>query len=665
MDGLSLDVTAEHIRQLQQLFPAAVSEGRVDFDRLRAALGSADALTPTGPEHYELRWAGKAAARREVQQLTTATLQADAAASVDFDTTGHVLIEGENLEVLRVLQRGYFGKVKMIYIDPPYNTGSDAFAYPDDFAEEREAHDQRSGLRDEAGRLRGQDVWGRNMRESSRFHSAWLSMMWPRLYLCRNLLREDGVIFVSIDDNEVHNLRLLLNEVFGEENFVAQLTWQRSKKGDAKLVASVHEYMLCFARDKAALQAKGNWRLKKKGVEAVLAQYETLRQQWGPDHAKIREAMQAWFRALPEGDARKAHKHYNWSDDRGLYFAADFAGPDDGRASRPRHDILHPVTGKPCKKPSTGWRWDEAKTAWALAQQPPRIHFGPDETTIPNRKSYLVEISSEPYSSVFYRDGRSATLEVEGLVGKGVFPFPKNTEVLSELIELATGPDDLVLDFFAGSGTTGHAVMALNAQDGGRRRFLLVQYPEPVEEKSEAHKAGYRTIADITRTRLSKASQQLRARPQTDAAAPPADLGFRYYRLVPSNFRQWRPRLTEPDELLTQLELFQQPLRDGVAAGPAMLTELLLKMTGGPELLPLSVPVQTRRLGTAEVQDVAGGLLWLALAGLTPEVVAAAVEARPQRLLVPGHEFGVDNPDELVSNARLQLADAGVQLQLL
>ncbi|RTQ49987.1 site-specific DNA-methyltransferase [Hymenobacter gummosus] len=664
MDGFTLDITAENIRSLQQLFPDVVSEGRIDFDRLRAALGAADALAPAAPEHYELRWAGKAAARREVQQASTATLQPDPAASVDFADTGHVLIEGENLEVLRVLQRGYFGKVKMIYIDPPYNTGSDAFPYPDDFAEEREAHDQRAGQRDELGQLRRQDVWGKNMRESARFHSVWLSMMWPRLYLCRNLLREDGVIFVSIDDNEVHNLRLLLNEVFGEENFVAQLVWQRSKKGDAKLVASVHEYVLCFARDKAALQGKGNWRLKKKGVDAVLTQYEALRQQWGADHAKIREAMQAWFRGLPEGDARKAHKHYNWSDDRGLYFAADFAGPDDGRASRPRHDIPHPVTGKSCKKPSTGWRWDENKTAWALAQKPPRIHFGPDESTIPNRKSYLAEISSEPFSSVFYRDGRSATLEVEGLVGKGVFPFPKNTEVLSELIELATGPDDLIMDFFAGSGSTGHAVMTLNAQIDSQRRFLLVQYPEPVEEKTEAYKAGYRTIADITRTRLAKVSQQLRTRAQAEGAPAP-DLGFRYYRLVPSNFRQWRPRIAGPAELLTQLELFQQPLRAGVAAGPAMLTELLLKMTGGPDLLPLSVPVQTRRVGEAEIHDVAGGLLWLALAGLTPEVVAAAVDARPQRLLVPGHEFGADNPDELVSNARLQLADAGVQLQLL
>ncbi|HEX8428251.1 site-specific DNA-methyltransferase [Hymenobacter sp.] len=670
MEGTSLDITTANIAQLQQVFPDVVSEGKIDFQRLRAALEAADALTATGPEHYELRWAGKDAARREVQRQTTATLLPDPARSVDFDTTSNVFIEGENLEVLRVLQRGYFGKVKMIYIDPPYNTGNDSFVYPDDYSERREDYEKRTGQRDENGFLNKQDLWKKNTRESGQYHSAWLSMMWPRLYLSRNLLREDGVIFVSIDDNEVHNLRLLMNEVFGEENFVGQIVWQRSKKGDAKLIASVHEYILCYTRDKLATLAKGIWRQKKKGAEAVLAKYAEFRKLLANEHAQVREAMQAWFRGLSDGDARKAHKHYNWSDDRGLYFAADFAGPDDGRTSRPQHDIFHPVTKASCKKPSTGWRWDATKTDWALAQQPARIHFGPDENTIPNRKSYLEEISSEPYASVFYRDGRSATLEVEGLVGKGVFPFPKNTDVLAELIELVTGPNDLVLDFFAGSGSTAQAVMNLNEQDGGHRQFIAVQMPEPIELNTEAYKAGYRTITDITHARLLRVGEKLRTARAGKLALNGdhvPDTGFRTYRLDYSNFRAWRPEVATAPDMLAQLELFQEPLHTygPTGTGEAMLTELLLKMTGGPDLLPLSAPVTRREIAGLPVHDVANGLAWLALAGINPGVVAAAVAARPRRLVVPGRCFGPENPDEQVSNARLQLADADITLQLI
>jgi len=257
----------------------------------------------------------------------------------------------------------------------------------------------------------------------------------------------------------------------------------------------------------------------------VLSKYSELKASLGANHEAIRAEIQAWYKQLPNDDPRKAHKHYNWSDDRGLYFAADFAGPDDGRESRPRHDILHPVTGKSCKKPSTGWRWDEEKTKWALAQTPPRIHFGLNETTIPTRKSYLFEIDSEPYSSVFYRDGRSATLEVEELVGKGWFPFPKNTDVLTELIELVTKPDDIILDFFAGSGSTGHAVMKVNQTHGSKRRFILAQIPE------ETGRTGYATIADITKKRLREAGKKI----AQVAGSTGMDTGFRVLKIDASN----------------------------------------------------------------------------------------------------------------------------------
>jgi len=420
--------------------------------------------------------------------------------------------------------------VKMIYIDPPYNTGND-FVYNDDFTDPLGDYLRKTGQADEEGR-----PLTTNTRADGRYHSNWLSMIYPRLRLARQLLSTDGAIFVSIDDNEVHNLRTVLGELFGDENFVATLVWQRSKKGDSKLIAQTHEYIMVFARDREALVASGGWRRKKPGADEVLAHYAELRSQFRNQHEKLRTAMREWYRALPAEDRKKAHAHYNWSDDRGLYFAADFAGPDDGRRNRPRYDILHPITGKACAKPSTGWRWDEARTKAALAENPPRIHFGPDHTTIPCRKSYLAEIDTESFSSVFYADGRSATLEVESLIGAGVFPFPKNAEVISDLVALACPADGVVLDFFAGSGTTAQSVLQQCRKDGKARSFILVQLPEPTDPRSKARENGYADIAAITRRRIKEAIKKL-----TKESAPTSndDFGFRALSLGESALRPW------------------------------------------------------------------------------------------------------------------------------
>ncbi|WP_043639785.1 site-specific DNA-methyltransferase [Chromobacterium haemolyticum] len=529
MDKLKMhspDLTQDNIARIGKLFPGCVTEAKgsdgsvrlaVDFDQLRQELS--ESIVEGPQERYHLNWPGKREALLAANAPIAKTLRPSRNESVDFDSTRNLFIEGDNLDALKLLQETYLGKIKLVYIDPPYNTGKD-FIYKDDFRADVGDYLQQSSQTDsEGGRLVA------NTEANGRFHSDWLSMIYPRLKLARNLLRDDGAILISIDDNEADNLRKVCDEVFGEENFVGQIVWQRSKKGDSKLIAKVHEYILCYVRDKYSVLANGPWRRPKEGADQVLAKYAELRASLGTNHEAIRSEMQAWYKQLPNDDSRKAHKHYNWSDDRGLYFADNFAGPDDGRESRPRHDILHPVTGKSCKKPSTGWRWDEEKTKWALAQTPPRIHFGPDETTIPTRKSYLFEIDSEPYSSVFYRDGRSATLEVEELVGKGWFPFPKNTDVLSELIELVTKPDDIILDFFAGSGSTGHAVMKVNQAHGSKRRFILVQIPE------ETGRTGYATIADITKKRLGEAGKKI----STGGAIGAGDVGFRALKIDSSN----------------------------------------------------------------------------------------------------------------------------------
>ncbi len=626
----SKDINEDRLIALRGLFPEAFNEGVLDWPALQRSLGE---WVEPGKERFGLHWPGKADCMKVIQQPSVGTLVPMRDESVNFDTSENLVIEGDNLEVLKLLQKSYYGEVKMIYIDPPYNTGNE-FIYPDNFQEGLQEYLRYSGQVNAEGLK-----LSTNTETGGRYHSKWLSMMLPRLFLARNLLKDDGVMFVSIDDNEVHNLRALLNEVFGEENFVSEIVWQRSKKGDAKLVAKVHEYVLCYARDKAAVIEAGVWRRKKEGAEEVLAQYAEFRRQFKNDHARIREAMQDWYRGLSDSDPRKNHKHYNWSDDRGLYFADNFAGPDDGRASRPRHEIYHPITGKPCKKPSTGWRWDEEKTKWALEQVPPRIHFGPDETTIPNRKSYLEEISSEPYPSVFYRDGRSATLEVENLVGKGWFPFPKNTEVLAELIELATGPDDLILDFFAGSGSTAHAVLNVNATHRTNRRFIMVQLPEATG------KDGYSSIADICRTRIKGAIKLLSGDNEPGLAFEnPIDLGFRAYGLNKSNFKVWDGEAANQNDLPGTLELFANHV-EGDRNAEDILYELLLKSG-----FPLTAQVEKLVLTGKEVFSISDGALLICLdRELTLEVIEAMVEKTPSMILCL--DEGFKGNDQLKVNA--------------
>jgi len=617
----SADLVAANLATLRSLFPELLTETQagpaVNLDVLKQLVG--DRTVTDAEEKYGLNWHGKRRARQLALTPSTGTLRPCPEDSVEWATTKNLMIEGDNLEVLKLLQKSYAGKVKLIYIDPPYNTGKD-FVYSDDF-QDNIANYMRQTKQTDAGGLKTSS----NTEASGRFHTDWLNMMYPRLKLARNLLREDGVIFVSLDDNEVHNLRSLMDEIFGSENFVAQIVWQRSKKGDAKLIASVHEYIVCYVRDQAAAIASGVWRQKKEGAAEVLAHYNELKAVHGGDHERIRAAMLDWYKTLGEDDPRKAHRHYCWSDDRGLYFAADFAGPDDGRDSRPRHDILHPVTGKPCKKPSTGWRWDEEKTAWALTQVPPRIHFGVDETTIPNRKSYLAEISTEPFSSVFYRDGRSATLEVESLVGKGWFQFPKNTDVLAELIELTSKPGDLVVDFFSGSGSTAHAIWKLELTTHGQRRFVMVQLPEATG------RSEYPTIAEITKERLRRAGTKIRAEweAKQKAAAEQADLlnpapavgerrapdvGFRVFKLASSNIREWDP---QRDRLAESLEAAVDHLKTD-RTEQDILYELLLKLG-----LDLCVPIETRPFAGHGVSSVGAGSL---LVCLSPKIAAAEVE---------------------------------------
>lgn len=441
-----------------------------------------------------LDWIGKRAVVKHHKDVPFRLLEPVAALSCGDPDSGNLIVQGDNLDALKALLPRYAGQVKCIYIDPPYNTGNEGWVYNDNV--------NSPEIRRWLGEVVGKEG------ETLDRHDRWLCMMYPRLVLLKQFLRDDGAIFVSIDDNEVGNLQTLMREVFGSANEIATVVWEKGKKGDSKLVSVTHEYIVAFARNKALLKEhKVRWRRKKPGVDAVLDQYEQLREKHGDNHALVRKEMMDWYRALPKGDPRKAHKHYNWSDGRGLYFPDNFHGPDDGRENRPRYPILHPVTQQPCAIPSTGWRWEESTTKAALAEDPPRIHFGKDHTTIPNRKSYLAEVDEEPMMSVFYKDGRAATLEVEAILGTGAFPFPKDSEVIADLIGMVAEPGDLVLDSFGGSGTTAHAVLKLNQNSGRAIRFILVELNEDVARNKTCQRVrrvieGYTPLAGKKRFRV-------------------------------------------------------------------------------------------------------------------------------------------------------------------
>jgi len=404
----------------------------------------------------------------------------------------NLIIHGDNLEALKALLPTHAGKVDCIFIDPPYNTGNEGWCYNDNV---------RSPLMQEWLKKSANPV----DKDDLERHDKWLCMMWPRLTLLKELLAETGTIFVCINDIEQHTLRIVLDEIFGDENFLATLVWEKGKKGDSTFFSNTHEYIHVYSKSKETLKSMDiKWRSSKEGVEEVLSQYQKLKKQHKDDHNLIREGMQEWFRNLPNDAPEKKMKHYCHSDDRGIYFPDNFAGPDDGRKNRPRYDILHPETGEPCSKPSTGWRWDEATTRRAMEANPPLIHFGKDHTTIPNRKTYLKKTGGEAFNTVFYKDGRSATLQVEQLVGEGVFPFPKDVDIAAALIDLCCHESATILDSFAGSGTTLHAVLKLNNSDAGRRRFIGIQLPEEIQSETKAAQAGYKEVIDITRARIQK-----------------------------------------------------------------------------------------------------------------------------------------------------------------
>ncbi len=482
----SPDFTEQNIAKLAELFPNCVTEAKndkgelqqsIDFDLLKQELSSNIVDGPR--ERYQLNWPGKREALLTANTPITKTLRPCREESVDFDTTENLFIEGDNLDALKLLQETYLGKVKMIYIDPPYNTGKD-FIYSDNFTVDKDDYDLASEQKDEEG---GRLV--ANTESNGRFHSDWLDMMYPRLKLARNLLRDDGVIFISIDDNEAPNLRKLCDEVFGEKNFIAKFVWAAGRKNDSKHVSVSHEYIVVYARSKEYLKENNvTWRLKKSGLEDIYKAFNKFKRLHGTDYKEITKELKNWFKNLPASAPAKRQKHYSHVDERGIYFPDNISWPGGGG---PKYEVLHPSTGKPCKIPTRGWMFGQFEKMQKLIQDG-RVHFGDDETSVPCIKSYLKDREEEVPYSVFYQDGRASTKRLRMLMGGDYFDHPKDELVLADLIEACTNNEDIIFDFFAGSGTIAHAVFLANNKQLVSRRFVLVQFPEKLDSSKATGK---------------------------------------------------------------------------------------------------------------------------------------------------------------------------------
>jgi len=548
----SPNLTGDNVARIRELFPSCVTEARdesgklklaVDFDQLKQELS--ESIVEGPQERYHLNWPGKREALLTANVPIAKTLRPCTEESVDFDTTKNLFIEGDNLDALKLLQETYLGKVKMIYIDPPYNTGND-FIYRDSFAVDQVEQEVRSSERTEEG-----DRLIANPEGNGRFHSNWLIMMMPRLRLAKSLLTQDGAIFVSCDEGEHPRLRLMMDEVFGQGNFVADMVWAAGRKNDSRLISVSHEYIVCYAHDVEYLREKKViWRQRKKGLNEIYSEYGRLKRIHGNDHQAMTEGMKSWYRALLGGHPSKAHKHYNQVDLRGVYFAADISWPGGGG---PKYEVIHPVTGKPVKVPARGWTTPDPKKMQGWINDE-RVHFGIDETSVPCLKKYLLDSEMQTPYSVFYQDGRAASKRLRALMEGNLFDFPKDELVLQEIVEMLTEGNDIIIDFFAGSSTTAHSVMAQNAIDGGNRKFVMVQLDEPTNEKSEAYKVGYVTIPEVSRERIRRAGKKLLEGECHEGWNK--DIGFRVLKIDSSNMADvyYTPDAVVQGDLLTRVD---------------------------------------------------------------------------------------------------------------
>ena len=610
MNGYNDNIHQQQVDKLQQLFPEVVTEGKIDWQKLQATLGEAVDLG----DRYGLGWKGKGDVFAAIQEKTVQTLHPDQANSVDWDTTGNMFIEGDNLAALKILHKAYYGKVKMIYIDPPYNTGND-FIYNDDFKQTRRSYETEAGITDDEGNVVRDD--GLRTNTGGHKHSNWLNMMYPRLFLARNLLRQDGVIFVSIDDNEVHNLRLMMNEIFGEENFVGEYIWHKKVTGgyDNENINTQHEYIIVYARHYSGNLLVGEEKETKYTLE--------------------------------DEDGRKFKWDSLWNVG-GLTYSKSLDYP----ITAPDGTDIWPIG----ERGVAFWLWSRNK----VEENRNKLKFEqkPDGSWRVYKRVYASDsvVSGSILDKTIVKGNTYSSREIKDMFDDTkLFDYAKPTPLIKYLVARGSSKDDIILDFFSGSGTTAHAVTELNAEDGGNRRWICVQLPELTDEKSEAYKAGYRTIADIARERIRRVGAKIRADQADELASrdAPLDLGFRAYRVGDSNFKQWNELVSDPEEIRQQTLANLDPLEEGTTDDD-LLTELLLKRGISP-------------LAKIEQHDnfcfIPSEKLAICLArSMTEELFTAILAANPSSIIILDQVFGGDV--NLKVNLLLQAEQQGVEVEV-
>ena len=637
MDKLRMespDITAQNIDRIAALFPNCITEmldeerstpekkaykRAANFELLKHML-SPDVVD--GDEAYEFTWVGKKAAIVEANKPIRKTLRPCVVESKDWDNTENLYIEGDNLEVLKLLQESYLGKVKMIYIDPPYNTGND-FIYADDFMRSQEEENAQMGMYDE-----DKNRLFKNTDTNGRFHSDWCSMIYSRLMLARNLLADDGAIFIHIDENEVYSMSMICQEIFGQSNELGTIIWdKRNPKGVVVGIAYQHESILVYCKNISAF-AGVPFLKKKENAEDMIKKVEQLIQKYGCVNNSVREEYKQYIKKN-KSTFTGGESAYSLIDENGqIYQPVSMAAPDkpETRSHRP---LIHPITGKPCPVPEKGWRFTDKKMDELISIN--KIEYGEDETTQPRQKYYLKENMEEAVSSLLYFGGSDDAMGLP-------FDNPKPVYVAKKLIStLCKNENDIILDFFSGSATTAHAVMQLNAEDGGHRKFIMVQLPEKCDEASEAYKAGYKNICEIGKERIRRAGDKIKS--ESPMTTQDLDIGFRVLKLDDTNMKDVYYAPDDYDQgMLAALESNIKDDRTDLD----LLFGCLIDWG-----LPLSLPYKSGQLGGCAVHTYNDGDLIACFDANIPEsVVKEIAQRKPLRAVFRDSGFA-SSPEKI------------------
>lgn len=633
MDKLKMcseSITERNILGIEKLFPNCITEVKkpdgtlhkvIDFEMLKAELS--DELAEQGEERYQLTWPGKKQSILLANTPVAKTLRPLRSESVDFDSTNNLYIEGDNLDVLKLMQETYLGKIKLIYIDPPYNTGKDSFVYNDNFAMSASDYSEASGQYDENGNLLF-DLRANN-ESNGKFHSDWLSMIYPRLKLAKDLLSEDGIILINMDENEITNLQRICQEIFGEQNDLGTIVWdKRNPKGDAQGISYQHEYILVYAKNKVEFITTNKVQRPKKNASAILKKAAQLFAKKSLVYSleDINKDFAAWMRTQTEFSG--GEKAYNKIDDNGdVYRPVSMAWPNKKKAPDDYFvPLIHPITKKPCPVPDRGWRNPSATMKKMMERG--EILFGKDETTIPNSKYLLKDNMYENIPSLIYFGGSdTAYLEEIGVP----FDTPKVAEICKEHILSFTSGEDIILDFFSGSATVAHGVMLANAQDGGSRRYIMVQLPEKCDESSPLYQKGFTTICDAGIARIKRTNERI------DGIS---DKGFRVLKLDSSNMKDvyYNPA----DYVPSMFESLTDNIKED-RTPEDLLFQVMLDLG-----VLLSSKIEETEIAGKKVFSVADGFLFACFdADVTDEVITEIAKKKPYYFVTRDHSMASDS----------------------